>query len=178
MGRRTFPVSTRCSPSSLNLKLIDPRNVLRAAEEALQETGAPLASVEGFIRQILGWREYVRGIYWTRMPDYASLNALDAGQDLPDFFWTGETDMACLRAAIGQTLRYGYAHHIQRLMVTGLFCLLLGVRPQQVHAWYLAVYVDAVEWVELPNTLGMSQYADGGYLATKPYVARESTSTA
>jgi deoxyribodipyrimidine photolyase-related protein len=157
--------------SSLNLKLIDPRDVMRAAEQALQETGAPLASVEGFVRQILGWREYLRGIYWARMPDYASLNALDADRGLPGFFWTGETDMACLRAAIGQTLRYGYAHHIQRLMVTGLFCLLLGVRPRSVHEWYLAVYVDAVEWVELPNTLGMSQYADDGYLASKPYVA-------
>jgi len=157
--------------SSLNLKLLDPREVLRAAEEALEEGAAPLACVEGFVRQILGWREYVRGIYWARMPDYAHLNGLAAARDLPDFFWTGDTDMACLRATIGQTLEYGYAHHIQRLMITGLFCLLLGVRPQSVHAWYLAVYVDAVEWVELPNTLGMSQYADGGYLASKPYVA-------
>jgi deoxyribodipyrimidine photolyase-related protein len=156
---------------SLNLKLLDPRDVLRSAEQALHEGVAPVECVEGFVRQILGWREYVRGIYWDRMPAYADLNALDAEQDLPGFFWTGDTDMACLREVIGQTLRYGYAHHIQRLMVTGLFCLLLGVRPQQVHAWYLAVYVDAVEWVELPNTLGMSQYADGGYLASKPYVA-------
>ncbi|MGB5260784.1 MAG: cryptochrome/photolyase family protein, partial [Gammaproteobacteria bacterium] len=157
--------------SSLNLKLLDPRDVLRAAEAALHEELAPLACVEGFVRQILGWREYMRGIYWARMPDYAELNALNAEQVLPAFFWTGDTDMVCLREAIGQTLRYGYAHHIQRLMVTGLFCLLLGVRPRSVHAWYLAVYVDAVEWVELPNTLGMSQYADGGYLASKPYVA-------
>ena len=157
--------------SSLNLKLLDPREVLRAAEIALQEDAIPLASAEGFVRQILGWREYVRGIYWDRMPDYANVNALDACQELPGFFWDADTDMVCLREVIGQTLRYGYAHHIQRLMVTGLFCLLLGVRPQAVHAWYLAVYVDAVEWVELPNTLGMSQYADGGYLASKPYVA-------
>jgi deoxyribodipyrimidine photolyase-related protein len=156
---------------SLNLKLLDPRDVLHAAERARQEGAAPLASVEGFVRQILGWREYVRGIYWARMPAYAEVNALEADQALPAFFWTGDTDMACLREVLAQTLRYGYAHHIQRLMVTGLFCLLLGVRPQQVHAWYLAVYVDAVEWVELPNTLGMSQYADGGYLASKPYVA-------
>ncbi|MGB5306053.1 MAG: cryptochrome/photolyase family protein [Gammaproteobacteria bacterium] len=157
--------------SSLNLKLLDPRVVLKAAAAALQEDRAPLSGVEGFVRQILGWREYVHGIYWARMPEYAELNALDAGHDLPAFFWTGDTDMACLHDALGQTLRYGYAHHIQRLMVTGLFCLLLGVRPQAVHAWYLAVYVDAIEWVELPNTLGMSQYADGGYLASKPYVA-------
>lgn len=157
--------------TSLNLKLLDPRTVLQAAEKALADNIAPLACVEGFIRQILGWREYMRGIYWARMPDYASLNALQADHPLPDFFWNGETDMACLRETIGQTLHYGYAHHIQRLMITGLFCLLLGVRPQSVHAWYLAVYVDAVEWVELPNTLGMSQYADGGFLASKPYAA-------
>jgi deoxyribodipyrimidine photolyase-related protein len=127
--------------------------------------------VEGFVRQILGWREYVRGIYWTRMPGYAELDALQAGEDLPSWYWTGDTDMACLRDALKQTLAHGYAHHIQRLMVTGLYALLLGVQPQQVHAWYLAVYVDAVEWVELPNTLGMSQYADGGLMASKPYVA-------
>jgi len=156
---------------SLNLKLLNPREVLDTALTALQNNTAPLASVEGFVRQILGWREYVRGIYWARMPDYADLNALHAKRDLPDFFWTADTDMACLREVLAHTLRYGYAHHIQRLMVTGLFCLLLGVRPREVHAWYLAVYVDAVEWVELPNTLGMSQYADGGYLASKPYVA-------
>ncbi len=157
--------------SSLNLKLLDPRSVMQAAEAALARDSAPLACVEGFIRQILGWREYVRGIYWSRMPDYGGLNALNADRSLPDFFWTGDTDMVCLRESIGQTLQHGYAHHIQRLMVTGLFCLLLGVRPQEVHAWYLAVYVDAVEWVELPNTLGMSQYADGGFLASKPYAA-------
>ena len=157
--------------SSLNLKLLDPREVLRAAEAALQENDIPLASAEGFVRQILGWREFVRGIYWHRMPGYANVNALDACQELPGFFWNADTEMVCLREVLGQTLRFGYAHHIQRLMVTGLFCLLLGVRPKAVHAWYLAVYVDAVEWVELPNTLGMSQYADGGYLASKPYVA-------
>ena len=156
---------------SLNLKLLNPRDVLDAAERSLQENAAPLACVEGFVRQVLGWREYVRGIYWARMPEYAELNVLNAEQHLPVFFWTADTDMVCLREVLAQTLQYGYAHHIQRLMITGLFCLLLGVRPQQVHAWYLAVYVDAVEWVELPNTLGMSQYADGGYLASKPYVA-------
>ncbi|MBX3633956.1 MAG: cryptochrome/photolyase family protein [Rubrivivax sp.] len=157
--------------AALNLKLLNPREVVAAAEAAYRAGAAPLASVEGFVRQVLGWREYVRGIYWTRMPGYADLNALDGQQDLPAWYWTGDTDMACLRDAITQTLAHGYAHHIQRLMVTGQFALMYGVRPQQVHAWYLAVYVDAVEWVELPNTLGMSQYADGGLMASKPYVA-------
>jgi len=156
---------------AMNLKLLNPRDVLEAAERSLHKDAAPLSCVEGFVRQVLGWREYVRGIYWAQMPDYAEFNALNAEQNLPAFFWTADTDMVCLREVLAQTLRSGYAHHIQRLMVTGLFCLLLGVRPQEVHAWFLAVYVDAVEWVELPNTLGMSQYADGGYLASKPYVA-------
>jgi len=157
--------------AALNLKLLNPREVVAAAEAAHRDGYAPLASVEGFIRQILGWREYVRGIYWTQMPDYLERNALDAQQDLPPWFWTGVTDMACLRDALAQTLAHGYANHIQRLMVTGLYTLMLGVQPKQVHAWYLAVYVDAVEWVELPNTLGMSQYADGGVMASKPYIA-------
>lgn len=157
--------------SSLNLKLLDPRTVVAAAQKAYREGKAPLPAVEGFIRQILGWREYVRGIYWQTMPGYLKRNALGAKEDLPGFYWTGETEMACLRHTIRQTLKHGYAHHIQRLMVTGLYSLLLGVRPQEVHAWYLAVYVDAVEWVELPNTLGMSQYGDGGLMASKPYVA-------
>ncbi len=157
--------------AALNLKLLNSREVVQAAEAAYRAGQVPLQSAEGFIRQILGWREYVRGIYWTQMPTYAERNALDAQQDLPAWYWTGQTDMACLRDAITQTLQHGYAHHIQRLMVTGLFTLLLGVRPQQVHAWYLSVYVDAVEWVELPNTLGMSQYGDGGLMASKPYVA-------
>ena len=157
--------------AALNLKLLAAREVVQAAEAAYHAGRVPLESAEGFIRQILGWREYVRGIYWTQMPGYLERNALDARQDLPAWYWTGDTDMACLRDAITQTLAHGYAHHIQRLMVTGLFALLLGVQPQQVHAWYLAVYVDAVEWVELPNTLGMSQYGDGGLMASKPYVA-------
>ena len=156
---------------ALNLKLIHPRRVIAAAEERYRAGQASLAAVEGFIRQILGWREYVRGLYWLHMPGYAAMNALDAHQPLPRFYWTGDTDMQCLRAAIAQTLEYGYAHHIQRLMVTGLFTLLLGVEPKQIHEWYLAVYVDAVEWVELPNTIGMSQYADGGIMASKPYAA-------
>ncbi len=157
--------------AALNLKLLNPREVVDAAEAAYREGRAPLASVEGFIRQILGWREYVHGIYWTQMPEYLERNALDAQQDLPAWYWTGATDMACLRDALAQTLTHGYANHIQRLMVTGLYALMLGVQPKQVHAWYLAVYVDAVEWVELPNTLGMSQYADGGVMGSKPYIA-------
>jgi deoxyribodipyrimidine photolyase-related protein len=157
--------------AALNVKLLHPREVVNAASAAYRAGQVPLASAEGFIRQILGWREYVRGMYWTQMPGYLERNALNAQEDLPQFYWTGDTDMACLRDAIGQTLREGYAHHIQRLMVTGLYALLLGVQPKQVHAWYLGVYVDAVEWVELPNTLGMSQAADGGLMASKPYIA-------
>ena len=157
--------------SSLNLKLLRPREVIAAAETAYHQGLAPLPAVEGFVRQVLGWREYVRGIYWTEMPGYLEQNAMQAQADLPGFFWTADTDMACLRDAIGQTLKQGYAHHIQRLMVTGLYALLFGVHPKQVHEWYLSVYVDAVEWVELPNTLGMSQFADGGLMASKPYVA-------
>ena len=157
--------------AALNLKLLNPREVVAAAVAAHGDGHAPLASVEGFVRQILGWREYVRGVYWILMPAYLERNALDAQQDLPAWFWTGATDMACLRDALSQTLEHGYANHIQRLMVTGLYTLMLGVQPRQVHAWYLAVYVDAVEWVELPNTLGMSQYADGGVMGSKPYIA-------
>ncbi|MBI3154267.1 MAG: cryptochrome/photolyase family protein [Burkholderiales bacterium] len=157
--------------AALNLKLLNPREVIARAEAAFRAGRVPLASAEGFVRQILGWREYVRGIYWTRMPGYLDLNALDAHEALPAFYWSGDVPMACLSDAIGSTLAHGYAHHIQRLMVTGLYALLLGVAPRELHAWYLAVYVDAVEWVELPNTLGMSQYGDGGLMASKPYAA-------
>jgi deoxyribodipyrimidine photolyase-related protein len=157
--------------AALNVKLLHPREVVAAAEAAYRAGRVELASAEGFIRQILGWREYVRGLYWTQMPGYLERNALDAHVPLPAFYWSGRTDMACLADAIGQTLEHGYAHHIQRLMVTGLYALLLGVEPREVHAWYLGVYVDAVEWVELPNTLGMSQYGDGGLMASKPYIA-------
>ena len=156
---------------ALNLKLLAPREVIAAAENAWRAGQAPLPAAEGFIRQILGWREYVRGIYWQQMPGYLQRNELGAQADLPAWYWTGDVPMRCLHDAITQTLRLGYAHHIQRLMVTGLYALLHGVQPQQVHGWYLSVYVDAVEWVELPNTLGMSQYADGGVMASKPYVA-------
>ncbi len=157
--------------AALNLKLLNPRELVAAAEAAHREGHAPLASVEGFIRQIIGWREYVRGVYWTQMPEYLERNALAAQENLPAWYWTGGTDMACLRDALAQTLAHGYANHIQRLMVTGLYALMLGVQPKQVHAWYLAVYVDAVEWVVLPNTLGMSQYADGGVMGSKSYIA-------
>ena len=156
---------------ALNTKLLHPKEVINKAQEAFLQGQAPIEAVEGFIRQILGWREYVRGIYWTYMPEYVDRNAMQATAKLPEFFWSGNTDMACLKDAIGLTLQHGYAHHIQRLMVTGLYALLLGVKPKEVHAWYLGVYVDAVEWVEVPNTIGMSQYADGGVMASKPYIA-------
>jgi len=157
--------------SALNLKLLDPRDAVAAAVEAYRTGAAPLNSVEGFVRQIIGWREYIRGIYWHFMPDYLGFNHFGAEQPLPGFYWTGETEMNCLREVISQTLALGFAHHIQRLMVTGLFALLLGVSPKEIHQWYLAIYVDAVEWVELPNVLGMSQFADGGLMSTKPYIA-------
>ncbi len=157
--------------SSMNLKLLNPREAVSAAQRAYKSGDASLPAVEGFIRQILDWREYVRNIYWMKMPEYKALNEMNASEPLPDFYWNGKTDLECLKQSIGQTLEHGYAHHIQRLMVTGLYALLLGVDPKQVHEWYLAVYVDAVEWVELPNTLGMSQYGDGGLMASKPYIA-------
>ena len=156
---------------AINAGLLDPLDVCRRVEDAYRTGRAPLNAAEGFIRQIIGWREYVRGIYWLKMPEYAGLNTLAADRSLPAFYWTGETDMNCLRAAIGQTKSDAYAHHIQRLMVTGNFALLAGIDPRQVHEWYLAVYADAYEWVEMPNTLGMSQFADGGLLASKPYAA-------
>ncbi|MHA6289197.1 cryptochrome/photolyase family protein [Maricaulis sp. CAU 1757] len=155
----------------LNIGLLDPLHVCRRAESAWKDGKAPLNSVEGFIRQIIGWREFVRGIYWREGADYVRSNQLNAQRALPDFYWSGETGMACLADAIGQTREHAYAHHIQRLMVTGTFALIAGIEPRQVHEWYLAVYVDAFEWVEAPNTIGMSQFADGGLLASKPYAA-------
>jgi deoxyribodipyrimidine photolyase-related protein len=155
----------------LNLGLLDPLAMCRAVEAEWRAGRVPLNSAEGFIRQIIGWREFVRGIYWWQGPDYAWSNALGAHRPLPWFFWSGETSMACLHACITQTREEAYAHHIQRLMVTGNFALLAGVDPHALHEWYLAVYADAFEWVELPNTIGMSQFADGGLLASKPYAA-------
>ena len=157
--------------AALNLKLLSPRKVVAAAENAYRNGKTPIAAAEGFIRQILGWREYVRGLYWTYMPDYAERNSLGAREPLPDFYWDAKTEMNCLRQTVSQTLEFGYAHHIQRLMVTGLFALLFGVNPIAVHEWYLAMYYDAVEWVELPNSMGMSQFSDGGLMASKPYAA-------
>lgn len=157
--------------SSLNLKLLNPRQVIAQAEAAYHSGHAPIEAVEGFIRQILGWREYVRGLYWYKMPEWNTWNHFNAQNPLPSFYWTGKTQMVCLQQSIGQVLQHGYGHHIQRLMVTGLFALLWETDPQQVHEWYLAMYVDAVEWVELPNVLGMSQFADGGLMASKPYIA-------
>ena len=156
---------------ALNVKMLRPLEVIQSAEAAWREGLVPLAAAEGFIRQILGWREYVRGVYWAQMPGYDLQNQLAHTLPLPDWFWTGDTRMACMRQAIGQSLEQAYAHHIQRLMVIGNFALLAGLSPQAVHRWYLGVYIDAFEWVELPNTLGMSQFADGGLLATKPYVS-------
>lgn len=154
---------------ALNIGLLDPLDLCRRAEASYRRGAAPLNAVEGFIRQIIGWREYVRGIYWLNMPGYLERNALGAKRDLPDLYWTGETDMACMHDAITQTKEEAYAHHIQRLMVTGNFAMLAGIDPHQVHEWYLAVYADAYEWVEAPNTIGMSQFADGGLLGSKPY---------
>ncbi|WEN14247.1 cryptochrome/photolyase family protein [Rhodanobacter sp. AS-Z3] len=159
---------------ALNTKMLHPREVIDAAIRAFESGGVDLAATEGFVRQILGWREYVRGIYWARMPGYAELNALDATRPLPSWYWTANTRMACLHAAIRQSLDYGHAHHIQRLMVTGNFALLGGCDPDEVDRWYLGIYIDAFEWVELPNTRGMSQFADGGIVGSKPYAASAS----
>ncbi|MDD3325635.1 MAG: cryptochrome/photolyase family protein [Zoogloea sp.] len=156
---------------ALNTKMLGPREVVARTEAAWRAGQVPLAAAEGFIRQILGWREYVRGIYWARMPGYAEANALGHTRPLPAWFWTGKTQMRCLAESIGQSLEHAYAHHIQRLMVIGNFALLAGLDPAEVHRWYLGIYIDAFEWVELPNTVGMSQFADGGLLATKPYVS-------
>jgi len=147
------------------------REVCDAAQAAWTAGDVPINAAEGFIRQIIGWREYIRGIYFREGPDYTSRNALGADRDLPEFYWTGDTDMRCLSETIGTTMAEAYAHHIQRLMVTGNFAILAGLDPAQVHEWYLVVYADAYEWVEAPNVIGMSQFADGGVVASKPYVS-------
>ena len=155
----------------LNAGLLDPLALCRRVEEAYRAGRVPLQSAEGYIRQVIGWREFMRGIYWHAGPDYVRRNHLNHTRQLPAWYWTGDTDMRCLAEAIGQTLATAHAHHIQRLMVTGNFALLIGADPAEVHRWYLEVYVDAYEWVELPNTLGMSQFGDGGLVGTKPYVS-------
>jgi deoxyribodipyrimidine photolyase-related protein len=156
----------------INFGLLHPMEVVKAAQEKyLQDSSIKLNSVEGFIRQILGWREYIYAIYQTKMPEYKALNFFDYKSTLPEFMWTGNTQMNCLKHSVQQTIQHAYAHHIQRLMVIGNFCLLAGINPQEVCEWYLIVYIDALEWVELPNTLGMSQFADGGIVGTKPYVS-------
>jgi deoxyribodipyrimidine photolyase-related protein len=155
----------------LNCGLLSPLECVEAAEQAYHQKDAPLNAVEGFIRQVIGWREYIRGIYWLKMPQYAEENFFKANKNLPDFYWTADTEMNCLRQCVQETKENAYAHHIQRLMVLGNFALLAGVQPAQVNAWFLIVYADAYEWVELPNVSGMILFADGGYLASKPYAA-------
>ena len=155
----------------LNCGLLLPLECVRVAEEAYHQGKAPLNAVEGFIRQIIGWREYVRGIYWLNMPEYVEANFFEATRNLPDFYWTADTNMNCLRQCVLETKENAYAHHIQRLMVLGNFALLAGIDPKQVNEWFLIVYADAYEWVELPNVSGMILFADGGYLASKPYAA-------
>jgi deoxyribodipyrimidine photolyase-related protein len=157
--------------TSLNLKLLNPREVIAAAVTAYQKNQLPLASVEGFIRQILGWREFIRGVYWLDMPQMAEANHYKHERALPSWYWSGDTHMNCMKQTVNDTMQHSYAHHIQRLMVTGMFGILAETNPKQVAAWYLAVYVDAVEWAELPNVAGMALYANGGRFTSKPYVA-------
>ena len=157
---------------AMNVKLISPHEVIeKVILHYRQNNEISLNQVEGFVRQILGWREYMRGIYWMHMPEYASLNFFNHENKLPDWYWTGETKMKCLSHSIKQSLQFSYAHHIQRLMVTGNFALLAGIHPDEVDRWYLGIYIDASEWVEITNTRGMSQFADGGIVGTKPYVS-------
>ncbi len=158
---------------ALNTKMLHPMETVAAALRAREraKSGISLPQIEGFVRQIIGWREYMRGVYWAQMPDYEKTNFFGHNRALPHYFWDGETRMNCLRCCIGQSLRYAYAHHIQRLMVTGNFALLAGIHPDQVDAWYMGIYIDAIQWVEITNTRGMSQFADGGLIATKPYIS-------
>jgi deoxyribodipyrimidine photolyase-related protein len=158
---------------SMNVKLISPLEVIQRAITEWENNPEKIAyhQLEGFVRQIIGWREYMRGIYWNKMPEYATMNYFNNENSLPEWFWTGKTKMNCLKDAINQSLNYAYAHHIQRLMVTGNFALLAGIHPDEVDAWYLGIYIDAIEWVEITNTRGMSQFADGGIVGTKPYVS-------
>jgi deoxyribodipyrimidine photolyase-related protein len=161
---------------SMNVKMISPLEVINRAILEWENNPEKIAyhQLEGFVRQIIGWREYMRGIYWNKMPEYATMNYFNNENPLPEWFWTGKTKMNCLKDAINQSLNYAYAHHIQRLMVTGNFALLAGIHPDEVDAWYLGIYIDAIEWVEITNTRGMSQFADGGIVGTKPYVSSAS----
>ena len=156
---------------AMNLQLLDPREAIDAVESAWKAGLAPINAAEGFIRQILGWREFIRGVYWLEGPDYAARNALGAKHPLPAFYWNADTDMVCVSQVVQQVLDHGYAHHIQRLMITGLYALVSGTHPWEIHTWYMGLFVDAYDWVTLPNTVGMSQFADGGVVATKPYIA-------
>ena len=156
---------------AMNLKLLDPREAVEAAVAAYRAGSAPLNAVEGFVRQIVGWREFIRGVYWHEGPGYSERNSLEATGDLPPMYWHGETEMSCMRDALDQVLEHGFGHHIQRLMVTGNYALMAGVHPRAISDWYLGMYVDAVDWVTLPNTLGMVMHADGGVVGTKPYAA-------
>jgi deoxyribodipyrimidine photolyase-related protein len=153
----------------LNLGLLLPMECVAAAERAYKSGHAPLAAVEGFVRQIIGWREFVNGVYWLKMPDYLQSNGLGATRNLPAFFYSGETDMNCLRCVIHEVRDTAYNHHIQRLMILGNFLLLAGISPQEAHDWFLEMYIDAHEWVMAANVLGMALHADGGFMATKPY---------
>jgi deoxyribodipyrimidine photolyase-related protein len=155
----------------MNVGLLDPIQICRDVEAAYRRGDVPINAAEGFVRQVIGWREYVRGIYWLHMPAYGKTNTFDANRPLPDFYWGADTDMNCIKECVAQTGKEAYAHHIQRLMVTGNFALLAGVNPLEVQEWYLAVYADAFEWVEMPNTHGMALFADEGLMATKPYAA-------
>jgi deoxyribodipyrimidine photolyase-related protein len=155
----------------LNIGFLNPLEICQRIEEQYRKNLAPLNAVEGFIRQVIGWREFIRGVYWHYMPEYTKSNFLEAKNKLPEFYWTGKTELNCLKQVIAFTKKYAYSHHIQRLMITGNFALLIGADIKQVHEWYLAVYIDAFEWVESPNVIGMSLYADGGIVATKPYIS-------
>ena len=167
---QAFVYHSRLS-APLNVKLLSARECVAKAVEAYESGEAPLNSVEGFVRQILGWREFIRGVYWLQMPAYATRNFLHHQADVPEFFWDGESEMQCVKQSMQHVIRYGYAHHIHRLMVLGNLALLLGVHPYKFHEWHMAMYVDAVDWVSLPNALGMSQHGDGGVVGTKPYVS-------
>ena len=171
MSRKAHRLFHSLLSFAMNVKLLNPREVVQRVEAEWRAGRVPLAAAEGFIRQVIGWREYIRGIYWAQMPGYDERNFFEHTTPLPPWFWTGDTRMNCMAAAIGGSLQNAHAHHIQRLMVIGNFALLAGLDVPALHRWYLGVYIDAFEWVELPNTLGMSQFADGGLLATKPYVS-------